>query len=71
MKTPVPFTWRHALLVAVFSAAALLLFCETGEGGTLPLLLATKASGLLLFALGARLAGRWRGKLGIDDLLED
>lgn len=65
------FNWRHAVLIAVFGVAALLLFCELSENGTFFALVVSKAAGMALFGLGGWLFGKWRGHLGIDDILKD
>lgn len=65
-------TIRHALLVLIFSAAALLIFCEISDSVKhfLLVLIAVKATGICLFAAGVYLLRKWADKLGIDDLLD-
>jgi predicted transporter len=66
-------TIKHAVLILVFSVAALLIFCEISEtvSNFFALLAAVKIAGLALFGAGVYLTRKWRKELGIDQLLND
>ena len=63
---------KRALLVGLFAAAFLLLFCEPAAGAEQPLalILFLKGAGLLAFSLGAYLLRRWKSQLGIGRLID-